>query len=292
MRKLMLIALLALVFLIKPEAEANARVSAVIERVDRFEILGAESERSMCGRGTYVEAISYWHYNPLYIYLAFSFTTTDDAPDLGPTHPDAPTLIAFDGLGNNIAETSFIIQANVLNNWDEQRPLRFSLNTTYERPIIIRPLTISFYDNLSQSIIEQVTFDPADYDPSCASMPYVNNVAINDVSSVTQDASVYVSTDDEGNESLDIYGINDEGEGYLLFDITQADFAPFVDNPPAQNTELESVDDVTLYILTTGEYQLNIGPDEEGKVRVIVFEGLPPTNVYSYDFNVYDILDE
>lgn len=62
---------------------------------------------------------------------------------------------------------------------------------------------------------------------------------------------------------------------------------------PEENTLLVSSADgyINIYLLTTGEYQINIGPDAEGKVTVIIFTGLPRTNVYRRDFNVNDILN-
>ena len=43
---------------------------------------------------------------------------------------------------------------------------------------------------------------------------------------------------------------------------------------------------VSAYILTTGEYQVTIGPDPHGVVNQTVFTGLPPSNVHSIQLNV------
>jgi hypothetical protein len=107
------------------------------------------------------------------------------------------------------------------------------------------------------------------------------------------EAQIFNTEDDNGDPILHIYEINDEGDGEFSFAITQADLTPFLDNPPATNTEIKSSVSrkVTLYVLDTGEFQINIGPDEDGNVYVTIFTGLPPTNIYSYTFNVYDILE-
>jgi hypothetical protein len=80
------------------------------------------------------------------------------------------------------------------------------------------------------------------------------------------------------------------GEGAFL-SISAAELAEF-DPTPDENFLVASSGDgfVSFYILTTGEYQINIGPDASGKVYVVIFTGLPPTDVYRHDFNVNDIL--
>lgn len=53
-----------------------------------------------------------------------------------------------------------------------------------------------------------------------------------------------------------------------------------------QNCTIASSDDgtVVVYLLTTGEYQVNVGPDEEGKVFSFIFFDLvgPPSSMDSY----------
>ena len=182
-------------------------------------------------------------------------------------------------------------------------------------PVVSRPwrLVAQDYANYGEPREElgRIIFDPADYG-YCEDLPYIGTESVDPIiDASSQDTAIYNSQDDDGNPSLDVYGINDEGEGYYVFSITEELLAPYIDltepedesnsglppfmqveEPPEINTEIMTVDNVALYVLTTGEFQLNIGPDEEGKVRVVIFNGLPPTNVYSYDYNVYDILGE
>jgi hypothetical protein len=40
----------------------------------------------------------------------------------------------------------------------------------------------------------------------------------------------------------------------------------------------------TLYRLSDGTYQLNFVPDFEGKVKVVMFNGVPPTRIVREDF--------
>jgi hypothetical protein len=106
------------------------------------------------------------------------------------------------------------------------------------------------------------------------------------------EAQVFEVEDANGDPALNIYEINDESEGEFALSITLDDLAPYVDHPPAANTEIKSSASgkVTLYVLDTGEFQLNIGPDADGNVHVVIFSGLPPTNIYGYSFNVNDIV--
>jgi hypothetical protein len=54
----------------------------------------------------------------------------------------------------------------------------------------------------------------------------------------------------------------------------------------ATGTETTYWGEVNVYQLTTGELQVNVGPDAEGKVRVTIYDALPPTRIYGYEFNV------
>ena len=83
---------------------------------------------------------------------------------------------------------------------------------------------------------------------------------------------------------LVFYGIDADGNGYPVFTITEDDVAGYETNPPAVNTLIkESADGYyQLWVLTTGELQLNIGPDAEGKTRVIIFDDIRPDTIYGY----------
>jgi hypothetical protein len=134
--------------------------------------------------------------------------------------------------------------------------------------------------------INLLTFDPAAYSASCASLPFITSATSDALNSGINDLDVQMfnGTDDDGNPTLQIYALNDEGDGTLALEITQDIIAPYIDNPPSENTALLTIADgkVTLYILDTGELQINSGPDDEGKIHVLIFDGIPPTNIYGY----------
>jgi hypothetical protein len=89
---------------------------------------------------------------------------------------------------------------------------------------------------------------------------------------------------------ISAYGITNFGEGAYVT-ITPEQLAELPANPD-ENMLLGGSGDgfTTVWLLTTGEYQVNIGPDRDGNVYVIVFTGVPATNIYRLDFNVNDIL--
>lgn len=100
-------------------------------------------------------------------------------------------------------------------------------------------------------------------------------------------AILYPAFDDAGDTAIHGYCVFDD-EGVLGLLATAADVA---DPLPAENTLITNsgVCNLSFYVLDTGEYQINIGPDAEGKVWVFIwdagFEGEPSF----YEFNVNDI---
>jgi len=103
-------------------------------------------------------------------------------------------------------------------------------------------------------------------------------------------AHIYFGQDSAGYPSLFAWCVN-EGEGSLVATVRQPDLQ-LIDALPSVDTLAQSYSGwpceapVEFYVLTTGEYQVNIGPDGEGKVSVMVFSGLPPTGTYFYNDDV------
>lgn len=138
-------------------------------------------------------------------------------------------------------------------------------------------VTIPF--DVSAAFALSGTFNSANVAVSCTNPDDVPT-AVNDGVG-NSEAVLFTSSDGLG---INLYGINSDGDGYYVFSITEDDVAAYADNPPAVNTLIKQSDDgyFSLYVLTTGEFQINIGPDEEGKTYVIIFDGLSPNNVYGY----------
>jgi len=93
-------------------------------------------------------------------------------------------------------------------------------------------------------------------------------------------AVLYARPDRANKPGIHVYGVSSASTGFLLGIYSYSDFEKYLGKPPAENTRIRSIGKSTLYVLTTGEFQINIGPDEKGEVTQVVFTGVPPTNVY------------
>ena len=92
------------------------------------------------------------------------------------------------------------------------------------------------------------------------------------------------------DNGITVYGINPDSTGYLATNVPPTDL-PTCDPRPYQNELLARSADgkYTIWLLTTCEFQVNMGPDEEGKVHVITWHGIPPIkeSIKFDDFNVF-----
>lgn len=79
------------------------------------------------------------------------------------------------------------------------------------------------------------------------------------------------------------------GKGFAALTVSGEVLSKFT-APPAQNTIIASSDDgkVRFSILSTGEYQINYGPDIEGKESVVIFNAGGQV-IRKYDFNLYNL---
>ena len=105
----------------------------------------------------------------------------------------------------------------------------------------------------------------------------------------------YTVTYNDGQISLHIYNVHGEDQGQFLLQITPDMIR---DNPPgpehiliAETRDIYDVQ-VAVYRLSTGQLQINYGPDFEGKVFVYVLNNtFGFSAIDEFDtFNVYDIL--
>jgi hypothetical protein len=103
-------------------------------------------------------------------------------------------------------------------------------------------------------------------------------------------AAVYPETDAEGNPELHVYAIGDEGSGAYQFKVTLADLQPFIDNPPAENTLIKSSGKAALYALDSGEFQISLGPDDEGKYYDLIFTSLPVEAFKLIKWTISDVI--
>jgi hypothetical protein len=83
-------------------------------------------------------------------------------------------------------------------------------------------------------------------------------------------------------DSIDVWTVGPDSEGEFLFSITAADFGDYLDNPPDVPVLIKSDGLFDVYILPTGEVQVNWGPDAEGKSYVIIMSGIDGGSPYGY----------
>jgi hypothetical protein len=98
---------------------------------------------------------------------------------------------------------------------------------------------------------------------------------------------VYPRLDRQNRPFLDFYRAEGEQSrrGRLVLRLN-ADRIAAVPERPTQNTLIAGIDNgaAELYRLTDGRFQLNFAPDAEGKVRVVTFNGIPPTLLTRTEF--------
>lgn len=97
------------------------------------------------------------------------------------------------------------------------------------------------------------------------------------------DYAVYTNVSKSGTCDILVLGVDRRGRPREAIRATARELAKLPDKPE-QNTLVEEYYEYALYKLTTGEYQLNVGPDVENKVFVINFTGCPASDVYESTF--------
>ncbi|MFN8374254.1 MAG: hypothetical protein U0694_15415 [Anaerolineae bacterium] len=87
-------------------------------------------------------------------------------------------------------------------------------------------------------------------------------------------AVVYPS-DGAGHPALRIYRVDADSRGWLALAVDLDDF-PLVDDVHQLVAE---GDGVAVYLLNTGEIDVYLGPDAEGKTYSVIIDHLPPTQI-------------
>jgi hypothetical protein len=104
-------------------------------------------------------------------------------------------------------------------------------------------------------------------------------------------SGIQISIAPEG-DAFTLFGVGLDGAtGFAVVTLPAEELAALPETPEentliATGTETTYWGEVNVYQLTTGELQVNVGPDAEGKVRVTIYDAIPPTRVYGYEFNV------
>ena len=98
------------------------------------------------------------------------------------------------------------------------------------------------------------------------------------------DYALYTKVQKNGTCDIEVLGINPKtAKPRKALYVTAATLAKLPEKPET-NTLISTYYEFSLYKLTTGEYQLNVGPDSEKKVKVIIWKGCPATDPYEGEF--------
>lgn len=90
-------------------------------------------------------------------------------------------------------------------------------------------------------------------------------------------------------DGLEVYALNEQNQWVSALVITPEMLAGVPDKPEGY-TFIARAGNVELYKLPTGQYQLNVGPDVEGKIMVTIFDDIyAGTPWYEYTVNMYDM---
>ena len=185
------------------------------------------------------------------------------------------------------------------------------LNNITIRPAVLRlidiaaPVSTIKSDLLAAAqvgrVIEMVAFDPAFAGsptaliPDCLSLPLVITgyeagvrLTASGISTLGAPAVVTELASTETVFGFDFWVVDETtGQGYKAFYISTEDLKELPDFP-ASNLLIRSTENgyATFWKLTSGEYQLNIGPNSVGHVTVRIFDTWPPTMITNADFNI------
>jgi hypothetical protein len=79
---------------------------------------------------------------------------------------------------------------------------------------------------------------------------------------------------------IEVWEIQLDSSGLYRGVYTQDDAAKYAEAAPESNTVVAEIWPTTLEVLTTGELQIKIAPDAEGKSCTVIFDAIPPSFVY------------
>lgn len=134
--------------------------------------------------------------------------------------------------------------------------------------VLISALTLIF-----TALPQQVTY-------ACLPCACPKNTSIN----CYGDYALYTKTQKNGTCDIEVVGIDPKtAKPRKALYVTAATLAKLPANPE-KNTLIKTYYEFSLFKLTTGEYQLNVGPDFEKKVHVIIWTGCPASNPYESSF--------
>lgn len=90
--------------------------------------------------------------------------------------------------------------------------------------------------------------------------------------------------------SIQVWSPDADGVWVPVISLSSDEILAYEDSVPTENTVIASEGDISVELLSSGQWQVNNGPDLEGKVNVVVFE-TDFTYAHEYNWSVYgDVL--
>lgn len=99
--------------------------------------------------------------------------------------------------------------------------------------------------------------------------------------------ALYNSRSTDGKPEIRVYAVNDASTGVYLGTFSYSSVAPYIGNPPASNTKIATIGLTTLYALSSGEFQFDIGPTIDGELASMIFQGFPVSHPTFINRNIY-----
>jgi len=185
---------------------------------------------------------------------------------------DSAQIVITDGSGTE--------NANLAMQWGAgQSNLEIVSDVVWTVPPTVNPLSVSVIDTSEGRVVAAAVF-------TLGCLP----VSVNPLPAIFTSGGAQLTVSENGDVFFTGVGL-DGTTGFAVVTLTAQELAALPETPEentliATGTETTYWGEVNVYQLTTGELQVNVGPDAEGKVRVTIYDALPPTRIYGYEFNV------
>ena len=211
---------------------------------------------------------------------------TDDNPGI-----DQAAIRVYDGAGQWVNSSGVYWTTGEVGT---SRTVRFGVGgTEFAANTTGNPIRVVFSDSagvdvdLAETIISVSCYAGASEDGE-------TSVIFGTVSVPSAGLYLYPTVDEESATGMSVWAVNEDNEGFSVAMFTAAQLEAHQELELEENMELASAEggvhgEVHVYLLTTGEYQINVGADEEGWVRVTIISGFgtEDVEVYQSTYNIY-----
>lgn len=188
-------------------------------------------------------------------------------------------IVVYDGNGNPHYSDDYAAQVP-----SAEPIIQATIDETYHGPVTALPLQIVMYDVDVAAIQPLNVVEAAPVVASATFMPPCNNTDTPNTPSTPQTRNDYrentlsafpyqpVAIYCESDERIDIYGIDTDSNGYLVLSVTD-EMVESVGMDKNEHLLIAEADDVRLYRLNTGEFQVNAPLNGDLNGYTFIWEG-------------------